>query len=172
MPAQKQQPQATSQKEDEASMLSSVPKGMPRSIAEYLVALLPGSILLFAFFFAAEVAVLFLPGGDLLSAAFLPVICIMPILSGVVSTLLLEKLRSKPLTMQRGAMVGAAAGLVGALVSVAMLAIGNMLASQHPPFGSMLTGIVFYIALLAILPIETVLGALGGAAVVKFIKDV
>jgi hypothetical protein len=168
---QKQQPPASSQKESEESLLSFVPKGMPRSIAEYLCALIPGSILLFAFFVAAEVAVIFLPGGDLLSASFLPVICIMPILSGVVSTLVLEKLRKKPLIIQRGAMVGAAAGFAGALVSVTLLAVAA-LAFHKYAFGSFVSGLLFYLVLLVLLPVEAVLGALGGAAVVKFIKDV
>ena len=171
MPAQKPQPQQSPQKEEDESLLSFIPKGMPRSIAEYLAALLPGSILLFSFFLAAEVAVVFLPGGDLLAAAFLPVICIMPLLCGVVSALVLEKLRKKPLTIQRGAMVGAAAGLIGALVSVILLAVVALVFKKYA-FGTALVGILFYLVLLVVLAIETILGALGGAALVKFIKDV
>lgn len=171
LPVQKQQTQsqAASQKEEE-SLLSFVPKGIARSIAEYIAALLPGSILLFAFFVAAEVAVLFLPGGDLLAASFLPVICIMPLLSGVVSTLVLEKLRNKQLTIQRGAMVGAAAGFIGAAVSVVMLAAAALLFQKYA-FGSAFGGILFYVILLVVLALETILGAVGGAAVVKFIKE-
>lgn len=156
--------------EEPESTLSFIPAGLMRSIAEYLAATIPGAILLFAFFLAAEGAMIFI-GGDLLTIAFLPVICIMPILSGVVSTLILEKLRKKPLTLQRGAMVGAAAGFAGALVSVLMLVLVDVFVHK-PPFGSLVTGWLTYVVLLMVLVMDTVLGALGGALVVKFIKDV
>lgn len=160
---------AAAKPEEQESMVSFVPAGMARSMVEYLAALIPGAILLFAFFLAAEAALLFI-GGDLLSIAFLPVICIMPILTGVVSTLLLEKLRKKPLTLQRGAMVGAAAAFFGALLSALVLALVNIFVHK-PPLGSFVTGFVVYAVLLLVVAIDTVLGALGGALVVKFIKE-
>jgi hypothetical protein len=142
---------------------------MLRSIAEYLAASLPGAALLFAFFALAEIANWVIKGG-LVVVAFLPVICIMPILSGVVSTLALEKIRGKPLTLQRGAMVGAAAGLSGSLLS-AVLLLALALVNVIQPFGSGITGILLAAALLAIVLMDALLGALGGALVVKFIKE-
>jgi hypothetical protein len=149
-------------------MLSFVPAGIGRSIVEYIVASFPGALLLFMFFAVAEGALLAVKD-DVLVVIFLPVVCIMPLLSGAVSTLVLEKLRKKPLTMQRGAIVGAAAGMWGALVSSLALAI-IQLALKQSPFGGMISGIIVYVALLAIIAIDAVLGALGGALVVKFIK--
>jgi hypothetical protein len=171
---QKTQPQNASGEKEVESMLSFIPAGLGRSVAEYLVALIPGSVLLFVFYLAAESGVLFLGSGksDLLAASFIPVICILPVLCGVVATLVLEKLRKKPLTLQRGATVGAAAGLAGALVSVLMLAVIALLFSDKYPLGETVgKGILFYVVLLVVLVIETVLGALGGALVVKFIKE-
>jgi hypothetical protein len=176
LPAQKPQPPHTAQakpeqqQEDEESFFSFVPAGIFRSIVEYIAALLPGAILLFAFFVAAEALVLFLPGGDLISASFLPVICIMPVLAGVVSTLALEKIRSKALSMQRGAMVGAAAGLIGGVISVLMMAVIAIFFKKLP-FGEGISGILFYVILLVVVFLEAVLAALGGALVVQFIKE-
>jgi hypothetical protein len=150
-------------------MLSFVPAGMLRKIAEYFVALVPGAVLLFAFFFAAQAAVLLLPGGELLAASFIPVICMVPVLSGVVSTLLLEKVRKKPLTLKRGALVGAASALAGALLSAVMLIV-VFVVTNKPPFGSTLGSLVFYLSLPAIVALDSILGALGGALVVKFIS--
>ena len=158
------------QPEETDSVISFVPAGIGRSIVEYLVALIPGAVLLFAFFLAAEAAMLFI-GGDILAIAFLPVICIMPILAGVVSTLVLEKLRRKPLNMQRGAMVGAAAAFGGAFLSAIMMILVNVFAHK-PPFGSLVSGLLVYVVLVLVLVMDTVLGALGGALVVKFIKEV
>ena len=153
-------------------MLSFVPAGMARSVAEYIAALVPGAVLLFAFFLAAEAAMIFLgTGSSILSLAFVPVICIMPILAGVVSTLFLEKLRKKPLTMQRGAVVGAAAGFAGAAISALLLGLVKLYL-QRPPFGSILpSGILTLVVLVLVVIIDAVLGALGGALVVKFIKE-
>lgn len=167
LPAQKiaEKPAAS----EERSMLSFVPAGLARSIAEYVAASVPGAALLFAFFVLALIAKLAIKN-DLLAFAFLPVICIMPVLSGAVSTLVLEKIRSKPLTLQRGATVGAASGLSGSLLSAVLLGAGS-LANFVQPFGSGITGILLAAALLAIVAIDTLLSALGGALVVKFIKD-
>lgn len=161
---------AVAKPEESESVISFVPAGMARSFAEYIIALIPGAVLLFAFFLAAEAAMIFI-GGDLLSIAFLPVICIMPILAGVVSTLVLEKLRKKPLTLQRGAMVGAAAGFGGALISALMMVLVQVFAHKAP-FGTLVAGLLVYVVLALVLVIDTILGALGGALVVKFIKDV
>lgn len=150
-------------------MLSFVPVGYARSIAEYIAAVIPGALLLFIFFIAAESAMVLIKE-DILAVVFIPVVCIMPILSGAVSTLVLEKLRKKPLTLKRGAMVGAAAGLAGALVAAFALVVMSLLTKQSP-FGSIIKDLLVYVALMAILAVDTVLGALGGAAVVKFIKQ-
>lgn len=167
MPATKQPDKQTT---EETSILSFVPAGIPRSIAEYFVAALLGAVLLFAFFVLAEIANFAVQGG-LLAAAFLPVICVMPIISGVVSTLVLEKLRSKPLTLKRGALVGAAAGLSGSLLSAVLLLAGSFLGQVHP-FTAAVTGLLLAAALLVVVVIDAALGALGGALVVKFVRDI
>ena len=159
--------------EEQDSKLSFVTAGMPRSIAEYFAAMIPGAILLFAFFLAAEAAMMFIGGSNssILSIAFVPVICIMPILAGVVSTLILEKLRKKPLTIQRGATIGAFAGFCGASLSAIMLGL-IYLFTHKAPFGVSFSGIILIVVLLVVVVIDAVLGALGGALVVKFIKDI
>jgi len=156
--------------EEQESMLAFVPAGAGRSLAEYTAGLIPGAVLLFAFFLAAEGAVILFAGQDIMALAFLPVACIVPLLSGVVSTLALEKLRRKPLTIQRGAMVGAAAALIGALLSALLLVLVNVFAHKAP-FGSFVSGWLVYVVLAVIIFMDTVLGALGGALVVKFIKE-
>ncbi|VVB98964.1 Uncharacterised protein [uncultured archaeon] len=158
-------PQASA---EDSSMLSFIPKGMPRSIAEYLVASIPGALLLFAFFVASEAVVAFVDPN--LAITFIPVICVVPILAGAVSTLILEKVRSKPLTFKRGALIGALAGLDGALISAILLAILS-LALHKEPFGTMLTGALVYLVLLVVVVLDAVLGALGGVIVVKFTRD-
>jgi hypothetical protein len=140
-----------------------------RSIAEYIVAMLPGAILLFAFFVASESTVLFL-GGDSMVVTFLPVVCLMPLLSGAVSTLVLEKIRMKILTLKRGALVGALSGLSGSLVSVLLLLVVFLVGKK--PFGSTIMELPFVLlSFVGIIGICTVLSMLGGVLAAKFIKE-
>lgn len=151
-------------------MLSFIPEGTPRSVAEYLIAALAGAVLLFAFFLLAEMAgVLF--KSDIIAIVFVPVICIMPVISGAVSTLILEKLRTKPLSFKRGALVGAASGLAGALIAAVLLFALDMAAKIHP-FGAGITGLILLAVLVPVIVLDAVLGALGGALVVKFVKEI
>ncbi|MEM2137921.1 MAG: hypothetical protein QW568_02440 [Candidatus Anstonellaceae archaeon] len=161
-----QQPQQKPQESE--SMLSFVPEGILRSIVEYLAALIPGSALLFAFFIAAQLMVIML--GDVLAVSYFLAACVMPVLAGVVSALVLERLRKKPLSMQRGAMVGAAAGIFGAAISSVALITVSVLAKKAI-FGAILPGLLAYAVLAVIVLMDTILGALGGVIVVKFLKE-
>ncbi|MCX6769062.1 MAG: hypothetical protein NT051_00060 [Candidatus Micrarchaeota archaeon] len=166
-----QKPQTSTQGvSSSSSKLSFVPYGLPRSIAEYLASVIPGAILLLAFFVASESTVLFIDGSSMV-VTFLPVICLMPILSGVVSALVLEKIRSKPITFKRGALVGAAAGMLGAFLASLLILTVHLIGKK--PFGTMIDTLPMVLAAdVVIILIDTVLAALGGALAAKFIKDI
>ena len=150
------------------SALSFVPEGVPRSVAEYAVALMPGAILLEVFFIAAQATIVFVEG-SLLSIVFIPVICVVPFLSGVVAALALEKIRRKPLIVQRGAAVGACSSLLGSLLSTMAIAVMSFATGKYP-FG--ISGIaILIVAFAAISAMAAILGALGGAVVANFIKE-
>ena len=151
-------------------MLSFIPAGILRSIAEYLLAVIPGAALLFFFFVAAEILVFVLPGNDWKSISFVPVICIMAPIAGTVSTLLMEKIRPKPITLAKGAAIGAASGFIGSLASVAMLATTALLFKKFA-FGQAISGAWFYLALAVVVLIESILGLLGGAITAHLISN-
>ncbi len=163
-------PEPAGGKGPQESMLSFVPEGIPRSVAEYVVSAIPGALLLIVFFLATQGIMLMGLSGMVLTVIFVPVVCVVPALAGAISTLVLERLRQKPLTFQRGAMVGAAASILGSLLSSLLLG-GIYLATHKPTFGIALPGVITLFALLAIVVVDGVLGALGGALVVKFIKE-
>ncbi|MCX8174627.1 MAG: hypothetical protein N3E51_00265 [Candidatus Micrarchaeota archaeon] len=159
---------------DSRSMLSFVPAGYPRSIAEYFVAHIPGAVLLFAFFVAAEAGVAFFArqgGSEWVGFVFLPVACIVPLISGVVSLLVLEKIREKPIDIKRGALVGALGCASGATLSAIMLLAAKFMLPGSPFGFGALGGIVFFIVLPVMILLEIVLGALGGALAAKFITN-
>ena len=88
LPPQKSSAQAASQPAVAPgdSMLAFVPEGTPRSVAEYIAALIPGAVA-FRIFLRPSLLSFMGQSNSLVSIVFLPVIRIMPILAGVVPPL-------------------------------------------------------------------------------------
>ena len=126
-----------------------------------------GALLLFLFFMASEVVVLFMVDTPLMPIMFVPVICLLPVLAGALAVIVFEKLRQAPMGIKRGAPVGALAGFFGSASSMVILSILALIGKQ--PLGSALSSPVMAIAVLLIsVAIDTVLAMIGGALVVKF----
>jgi hypothetical protein len=135
-------------------------------VSEHLLAALVGALLLFLFFMASEIAVLFM-ASDLMPVTFVPVICLLPVLAGALAAIVFEKLRKAPMGIKRGAAVGALAGFCGSLLSMLVLSLLALLGKQ--PLGAAFSSPIMVIAVLLIsVALDTVLAALGGALVVKF----
>ena len=151
-------------------MLSFLPAGRIRGAAEYIVAAKVGALLLFLFFMASEVAVIFMADTPLMSVTFVPVICLLPVLAGALAAIVFEKLRKAPTGIKRGAAVGALAGFCGSSFSSFILVVLSVM--NMKPFGDALSSTLAVVAVLLItICIDTVLAALGGALVVKFTSD-
>jgi hypothetical protein len=151
-------------------VLSFLPAGKARSAVEHLAAACVGALLLFLFFMASEVAVLFMPDTPLMPVTFVPVICLLPVLAGALAAIVFEKLRKAQIGIRRGALVGAIAGFFGSAFSAFILLALSLLG--RPPFGEALSSTLIVAAVLLIsVAIDTILAALGGALVVKFTSD-
>jgi len=151
-------------------MLSFIPAGKLRSVAEYLVSAIVGALLLFIFFMASEAAVMLLKDTPLMSITFVPVICLLPLLGGALAAIVLEKLRKCQQGMKQGAIAGALAGLTGSFISSLILLVLSLLGKS--PLGDALSSTLMVFAVLAIsVGLDTLLGALGGALVAKFTAD-
>lgn len=158
-----------------ASAFSFIPEGLPRSIAEYLASALVGAILLFAFYVASESTLIF-TGEDMMAFTFLPVVCLMPVLAGAVASLVLERIRQKEITLRKGALVGAASGLISAAFSTVLFLLLFLVSSQASaklkPFdGSIADPLIMLLALLASAAFDIALAAAGGALAAKFIRE-
>ncbi|MCX8197749.1 MAG: hypothetical protein N3F07_00940 [Candidatus Micrarchaeota archaeon] len=154
-------------------MLHFLPEGLPRKAAEFLVAIIPGAILLFAFFIAAEATVAIFTGekgNSFMSVIFLPVICLLPLLSGVVSALILEKLRRAQVSVVDGAVAGAASAMAGSAASSFVLVALDIALRLHP-FGNSITGLMLALVMAFVVAMDTLLGAIGGGMTAKFLKD-
>ena len=151
-------------------MLSFLPAGRVRSVAEHLVAAIIGALLLFLFFMASEAAVLFMKDTPLMPITFIPVICLLPALAGALAVIVFEKLRKAPMGIKRGALIGALSGFFGSLVSSVPLIILAIL--NKNPLGDMLSSTLLVVLVLFVtIGLDTLLAAIGGALVVKFTSD-
>ena len=154
----------------EKPVLSFLPAGKPRSIAEHLVAALAGALLLFLFFMASELAVRFMADIPLMSVTFVPVICLLPVLAGALAAIVFEKLRKAQPGIKRGAAVGALSGFFGSLLSSFVLFVLSLL--NMKPFGDAISSTLMVFAVLVVtIGVDTILAALGGALVVKFTSE-
>ena len=148
-------------------MLSFLPAGKIRSICEHLIAATIGALLLFLFFMASELAVLFMADTPLMPITFVPVICLLPVLAGALAAIVFENLRKVPMGIKRGALVGALAGLFGSFISSIPLIILSIL--NKNPLGEMLSSTPIVVVVLFItIGLDTLLAAIGGTLVVKF----
>jgi len=151
-------------------VLSFLPAGRIRSVAEHLAAAIVGALLLFLFFMASEAAVLFMADTPLMPITFVPVICLLPVLAGALAVIVFERLRKAPLGIKRGALVGALAGFFGSFVSSVPLIVLAIL--NKNPLGAMLSStLMVALVLVVTIGLDTLLSALGGALVVKFTSD-
>ena len=148
-------------------MLSFLPAGKIRNIAEHIIAAIVGALLLFLFFMASELAVLFMPDTPLMPITFIPVICLLPVLAGALATIVFEKLRKAPMGIKRGALVGALAGFFGSFVS-SMLLLTLAILNKNPLGEALSSTLMVVLVLFVTIGLDTLLAAIGGALVVKF----
>jgi hypothetical protein len=154
----------------EKPTLSFISHDKIRKVAEFIIAAKVGALLLFLFFMASELAVFFMKDTPFMAVTFVPVICLLPLLAGALAAIVLEKLRKAQPSIKAGAFVGFLAGFCGSLFSSFILAVLSVL--NMKPFGDSLSSQLIVFAILMItIGIDTVLGALGGALVVKFTSD-
>ncbi|MEM4554329.1 MAG: hypothetical protein QXT25_00570 [Candidatus Anstonellaceae archaeon] len=161
LPAIKQQPV-------DESMLSFVPAGMPRKIAEYLVSSLLGAMVLAGFFAVSELSVLLFPKNNFISLMFLPIVCAMPFVVGALAALVLEKIKKRPITIKQAAIAGSLAGFLGSSFSAMFLAASWFLFPKVAPFGESIPQLLSLLLLPLIVFIDTLLAAVGAVIVAKF----
>ncbi|MEM4348422.1 MAG: hypothetical protein QXN37_02530 [Candidatus Anstonellaceae archaeon] len=153
------------------SMLSFIPAGMLRKIAEYLVASIVGAILLAGFFAISELSVLLFPKYDLISLVFVPIVCAMPLVAGAIAALALEKIKKRPITLKQAAAAGALAGFLGSSFSALLLIVSWVLFPKVAPFGAGISTLLSFLLLPLVVFIDTLLAAIGAVIVAKFISQ-
>ncbi|VVB56958.1 Uncharacterised protein [uncultured archaeon] len=152
-------------------MLGFLPAGIVRTIGEVVVTSIPGAILQFFFIVAAAGLNIWGPGGSsgggLYALVYLPVVCLLPLVVGTVSTLVYERVRGTHTAHLKGSVLSSAmSGFLGSLVGALVIVITGLGLKNHP-LGTAIDGPLPLVGVsLLIVAVSTVLAALGALVVV------
>lgn len=155
------------------SVLSFIPAGMPRDLSEIFVSGIPGAFVLALFILGTAVLnIIFGSNSPLFAATYLPVVCLLPLVVGIVAPLVLERVRGVDvLSLRRSIAASFLSGMLGSLLGAFLLIISGVAVPSAKPFGSALTGLPTELVLVLVLVfISTVLSAIGGAILVMFLS--
>lgn len=158
------------------SWLRFLPAGLMRDAGEILLAAIPGIILLTLLILAVGLLNIFQSGGtnptDWFAPVYIPVVCLLPLVVGIISSLLLERVRGvDTLSLKRSALTAAFSGLVGSVLGLLLLVISGLISPSLKPFGRSLSDPLIEIAILFLVAlISTVLSAIGSIVLVIFLS--
>lgn len=148
-------------------LLSFLPAGPARGFGEIIVSAIPGGALQFIFIVSAAALNIWgaqSMGNELYAAVYLPVVCLLPLVVGAISALVLERVQGTSTLNVKGGMLAAAlAGLVGALVG-AIVIMATGLLKVGKPLGASFNDVTYLVALpLVMAAVAMVMAAIGAA---------
>ncbi len=157
------------------SMLKFLPAGIVRDGCEIVLSGIPGAVILAIFIIGTSVLNIYtnLSGpNSWFAATYVPVVCLLPLVVGIVAPLVLERIRGiEMLTLRRSVVASCLSGLLGSLLGSLGLLISGFAVANSKPFGSALTGLPLMVVLVLVLVfISTLLSAIGGAILVLFLS--
>ncbi len=150
-------------------LLMFLPAGPARSVGEIVVSAIPGGILQFIFIVLAAGLNIWgaqSNGNELYAAVYLPVVCLLPLVVGAISALVLERVRGLSMLQVKGGMIAAAvAGLVGSLLgAIVIIATGMLKIAGGKPLGASFTDVTYLVALPIVMAfVAMVMAAIGAA---------
>ncbi len=151
-------------------VLSFLPAGLVRTLAEVLVTSIPGAILQFFFIIAAAGLNIWSSSGTssdgMYALVYLPVVCLLPLVVGTVSTLVYERVRGMHGLHLKGSVLSSAmAGMLGSIFGALVIIIAGLAMNVHPLGSAVKDPIILVGISILIIVISTVLSGLGALIV-------
>ncbi len=146
-------------------------RGALRSALEIALSALPGAAIISVFLLAVGgLTINFNTNG--FAASYIPVVCLLPVVLGIISPLILERIKGEEhVSLKSGILSAALSGFAGSAGGVLILLIFGMLNSSARPFGPSVVGLPYQLALeFFVVLLSTALSAAGGAILVVFIQ--
>ena len=146
-----------------------------KKVVEVLFSSIPGAVVFFVFIIGTGILNIFSSSAgpnNIFAATYLPVVCILPIVIGVIGPLILEKVReSSSLSLRASVLVSFISALFGSFLGALVLMITGLVGEGFKPFGGVFDSVLggapgLVAAFLIIVAISTVLSTIGGAIIV------
>ena len=155
-------------------LLVFLPAGPARSAGEIIASAIPGGVLQFVFIVAAAGLNIWgaqSAGNELYAAVYLPVVCLLPLVVGAISALVLERVQGTSTLHVKGGMISAAvAGLVGGLIGgIVIMATGLLKIGGGKPLGASFVDVTYLVALPLVMAVVAMVMAAIGAALATVI---
>ncbi|MFA5107983.1 MAG: hypothetical protein WC492_00405 [Candidatus Micrarchaeia archaeon] len=148
-----------------------------RKSVEVLVSAIPGAVVLFLFILGTGILNIYTnlaAANEIFAATYLPVICLLPLVIGVIGPLILEKVRNATeLSLRASVLTAFLSGFFGSFFGGLTLIIAGF--AEFKPFGGILSDVLpgagrMLFASFLLVIISTVLSTLGGALIVILLK--
>lgn len=155
-----------------------IPNPILKKAVEVLFSSIPGGAIFFVFIIATGILNIFSSSAgpnNIFAATYLPVVCILPIVIGVIGPLILEKVRDRHTLSLRGSVaVSFVSAFFGSFLGALTLLITGLVGEGFRPFGGVFEPILgtpgLIVAFLLIVAISTVLSTIGGAIIVVLLN--
>ena len=155
-----------------------IPHPLLKRAVEILFSSIPGAAIFFVFIIATGMLNIFSSSAgpnNIFAATYLPVVCILPIVVGVIGPLILEKVRSaQSLSLHGSVLVSFISAFTGSFFGALALLITGLVGSNFKPFGGIFEPVLgppgMFVGFLLIVIISTVLSTIGGAIIVVLLN--
>jgi hypothetical protein len=168
--AEKEKPKKEEKKR--VSPLKFIPDGMPRRLAEALLSSIPGMVILCVAIFLVGILNAYQNLGDAKNDSFvlvyIPIICLLPVVVGVIGPLILERIRNiQRLSLKQGVLSSFLSGFVGSTIGAIILLTSGVVSGTIKPFGvaisSSIPAQLLFVGVLILL--STFLSVIGAALI-------
>ncbi|MFH0927825.1 MAG: hypothetical protein V1822_04570 [Candidatus Micrarchaeota archaeon] len=149
-----------------------------RKMVEVVFSSLPGTVIFFVFIIGTGLLNIFSSQAgpnNIFAATYLPVVCILPIIIGVIGPLVLERVRSSSSLSLRGSvLVSFISAFIGSFLGSLVLLISGIVSDSFKPFGGIFEPVLgtpgLFVGFLLIVGISTILSTVGGAVIVVLLN--
>lgn len=174
-----EKPAQPAEKAEPRQFFSFIRQPLLRKIVEIIISAIPGALIFFIFLVGTGALNIFSnlsPEGTngVFAATYVPVICILPFVVGVIGPLVLERIRGETrLSMKSSVIVSFLSGFFGSVLGALVLVISSLATSNLKPFGEFITDPLYLAgAFIALVVVTSILSTIGGALIVVLLNKV
>lgn len=158
-----------------AGIFKFIQNKMLRSIVEVVVSAIPGGAIFLFFVLGTGFINIYTnidKANNIFAATYIPVICVLPLVIGILGPLILERVRQTPtMSLRASIAVSFLSAFAGSFLGAVALLIAGVADAGLKPFGSMIPGFAGLVGgFIVLVAVSTLLSTIGGALIVILLK--